>query len=201
MKRVLAGLAAGAMWLCAAMPAAAQSTYNDLTDDQLSELYCVADYLDLFTGTAKVVDAYTGGDPNTEGFAQVDADVQEASGICMEEYAWDEEEAGPLTMIGLYSLIGDEMELRLGQAGVDEEGLDAIYGAADLISDADLNAFIDGVWLDDAALTQRVTDALAKKGIGGDGVVKNAMFLMEAYIIVAVTIDSWLSMQSVSSSQ
>lgn len=201
MKRVLAGLAAGATWLLAAMPAVAQPADNDLTDDQLSELYCVADYLDLFTGTAKVVDAYTGGDPGAQGLAQLDSDVQEASGMCMEEYAWDEEEAGPLTMIGLYSLIGDEMELRLGQAGVDGEGLDAIYGVADVISDADLNAFLDGVWFDDAALTRRVTDALAKKGVGGEGVVKNAMFLMEAYIIVAVTMDSWLSAQSNGSSQ
>jgi len=196
MKRVLAGLAAGAVWLWAAAPAMAQPTYDELTDDQLSELYCVADYLDIFTGASGVVDAYISTDPDDEAYVQMDADVQDASDTCAEEYGWSDENAETMTMIGLYALIGDEMELRLGGAGVNEEGLDAIYSTAELLPDGDLGLFADGTWFDNTALRQRVTDALGKKGVGGDAVITNAMYLMEAYIMVAVTLEDWLSTQA-----
>lgn len=193
MKRVLAGLAAGVMWLWTATPAAAQSTYDELTDDQLSELYCVADYLDLFTGPDKVVDVYMSSDPEKAGFADVDADVQEASATCTEEYDWSVETAGTMTAIGLYSLMGDEMELRLGEAGVDQAGIDAIYRTTEALSDDDLGAFADGNWFDNAPLRQRVTDALTKTSLSDDDVIMTAMFLMEAYVIVAVSLEEWLS--------
>lgn len=193
MKRVLAGLAAGAMWLWAAMPAAAQPTFDELTDDQMSELYCVYDYLDLFVGAPKITEVYTTNDPGTAAFVEADADVKEASDMCAEEYGWEGDGATLMTVIGLYTMMGDQLEVNLGDQGIDEEGLDAIYGVADVLSDDDIGAFADGTWLGNEAIHQRVTDGLAKAGVGGEAVIRNALFLMEAYVIASLSVEHWLS--------
>ena len=65
--------------------------------------------------------------------------------------------------------------------------------AADVLSDDDIGAFADGTWLGNEAMHQRVTDALAKAGVGGEAVIRNALFLMEAYVIASLSVEHWLS--------
>ena len=193
MTRVWAGLAAGAMWFWAAMPAAAQLAYEDLTEEQMIELYCVADYLDLTADPATLTDAYISGDEDSAAYKEAIGIVAEAGEICDEDYGWSDNDAGLLTLTGLYTVLGDHLEVRLITAGLDQEDLDAIYGAADVLPAADVNLFVDGVWVDDAGLRQRMTAALAKKGIGGEPVITDAMHLIEAYIISSVTVEELLA--------
>jgi len=128
MKRVVAGLAAGAVWLVAAMPALAQQppekSVDGLTDEQTDELYCVYDTLSFFGDSAAMTTAYMGGDPDSADYAdEVLASLDEATGDCSEGYEWEQSREDTASMIGLYGVMGDEIETRLAAAGLTEANI------------------------------------------------------------------------------
>lgn len=195
MKRVMAGLAAGAVWLLAAMPVLAQqptTTIDDLTEDQKSELYCVYDYLSFFGDPEGLTTAYMSGDVDGASYQQQLGDVEEVTAECADEYTWDEDRTDAAATIGLYGVMGDEIEARLTKAGLNEASITAIYDVVDALSDDDIDTFIDGAWSTDKALLQRLGSALQAKGITGEAVLTNCYFLAEAYILVSLLTHDWL---------
>ncbi|HOY78907.1 MAG TPA: hypothetical protein PLN33_13920 [Hyphomonadaceae bacterium] len=199
MKRVVAGLAAGAVWLVAAMPALAQQppekSVDGLTDEQTDELYCVYDTLSFFGDSAAMTTAYMGGDPDSADYAdEVLASLDEATGDCSEGYEWEQSREDTASMIGLYGVMGDEIETRLAAAGLTEANIATVYDVIDAMSDDDIGAFLDGVTAaKDAGVMQRLKAGLEAKGIKGDGVMHDAFYLAEAYVVVSVLTREWLT--------
>ncbi len=196
MKRVAAGLAAGAVWLLAAMPALGQQpqkTIDDLDEDQIEELYCVYDSLDTFGDRAGLTTAYMVGDPDAAEYKKQLAIVDDATADCNDRYKWADGRRDTASMIGLYGVMGDELESRLSAAGLKDADFDKLYDVYDAMSDDDVNAFVDGVWGGKQDVADRLIAAMAAKGIKGDAVVANAFYLAESYIIVSLLTLEWLA--------
>lgn len=199
MKRVMMGLAAGAVWLMAAMPALAQDpqqpgkTIDDLTEAQIDELYCVYDYLGFFSDAAAMVDGYIAGDPDEAVYKEHLADVDDTATECSNEYDWSEDEKNTIAMIGFYGLMGDELEARLVESGLTEANIQTFYDVVDGLSDDDIGKFVDGVWIEDKAVLGRLRDGLVAKGLGSEAVLKNGFYLAEAYIIVSLLSATWMA--------
>lgn len=189
MTRIVAGLAV--LWLGAAAPALAQPRI-DLTPAQEDEMYCVYEYLDLFADKEKLAVAYMSGDKKSADFQEQIGLVDEGAMSCGEEFKWDEDEAATLSMLGLYGFLGDVLDKRLQAKGVAENDLDLVYNAAGALSREDKDAFVNGKWIEDKALEQRLTKVLAEGGLKGEAVVTEAFYLTEAYIITSAMMQEWV---------
>lgn len=189
-----AGLAAGAVWLLAAMPALAQTptSVGAMTEAQQSEYYCVYDYVDFFADRAKLAAGYIAGDPDAADYQDQMDEVDGAAADCAEEYGWAEDRTNAASMIGFYGVMVDELETRLVTLGLKETDLDAVYDVFDKVSEDDLRAFVDGVWIENEGVLQRLKAELAAKGIKGDAVFRDASYLAEAYIVVSLLTYEWL---------
>jgi hypothetical protein len=199
MKRVAAGLAAGAVWLVMAIPALAQQppekSVDGLTDEQTTELYCVYDTLSVLGDGAAMTTAYMAGDQDSDEYADdLLASLDEATEGCSEEYKWEQGREDTASMIGLYGVMGDELEMRLSDAGLTEANIATIYDVVDAMSDDDIGAFLDGATAaKDVGVMQRLKVGLEAKGIKGDGVAHDAFYLAEAYVVVSMLTHEWLT--------
>jgi hypothetical protein len=197
MKRLAAGLAAGAVWLLAAMPALPQEpvkTVDDLSEEQMDELYCVYDQLGFFGDPAALTDAYMSGDPDSDAYKTQMEEVDSVAANCNDEYSWTEDRKDTVAMIGLYGVMGDELEARLKEAGLKEADVTAIYDTVDAMPDNDIEAFVNGDWIAKEDLSKRFAEALGKKGIKDAANVESAFYLAEAYVIVSVLSHEWMAM-------
>lgn len=197
MKRV-AGLAAGAVWLLAAMPALAQpqppqTSIDDLSDAQVDELYCVYDYLDAFADREALTEGYIAGDPNAVAYKEQIAEVERAVADCNVDYEWTENRREAASILGLYGVMGDELDARLASHGLTLTQIKDVYGFIDAMPADDLNMFVDGRWVSNEGLLQRLKTGLAAKGVAGDAVFRDAAFLAESYIIVSLLTREWLN--------
>lgn len=192
----VAGLAAAAVWLVTAMPALAQPTpksMDDLTEDQVDEFYCVYDSLDFFADVGVLVNGYVNGETETPAYKAQLKEFAGATEDCADDFDWTAERSEAASVIGFYSLLGDELDARLASYGMSKEVITGLYDFYEGLPDDDINKFVDGVWAGDAALMRRLKAGLAAKGVAGDAAMRDASFLAEAYIIVSLMTYDWLS--------
>lgn len=199
MKRMAAGLAVGAVWLMAAMPALAQQTapksVDGLTEAEAYEMYCVYDSLILLDYGPAITKAYMAGDPDSQAYQdELLAPLDDTTADCSEEYEWEKGREDTASMIGLYGVMGDELEQRLAAAGLPDAKITTIYDVVDAMSDDDIGTFLDGVTAGkDVGVLQRLRAGLEAKGITGDDVVRNAFYLAESYVVVSMLTHEWLT--------
>lgn len=195
MKRVVAVLAAGAVWLSA--PAMAQQPVDKtaeitLTDAQTDEAYCVYDYLGTFADEDKLTNAYMAGDPDSADYKEQIGMVDEGAASCGAEFKWSEDRKATASMMALYSTMGDVLDGRLAANGLTEKDLDAVYNVADTMPASDIDIFLDGKWMTDKDLGLRTTKKLRDTGLKDEAVITNAFYLLEAYIIATLLLDEWV---------
>jgi hypothetical protein len=174
------------------MPASAQLTVDDLTEEQADEMFCVYDWLGVNGNDAQIVNAYVLEKPDSEAFDKGMTLLDETVADCVEEFGWDKDTAALATALGLHGVVMDVMFAKLKTAGITEEQLKPLGEVVNEMSDADLDAFIDGTWYDSAEVKGRVTQALTAKGLVSEAVQFNALFLIEANIVGTVAEVEWL---------
>jgi len=191
----VAGLAAGAVWLMACMPAIAQptsKTFDELNEDELGELYCVYDELDFYVDHKVLVDGYRAGNPEAAGYKQQLGEVEASVAECLDMFEWDQGRQDSAAMIGFYGVMGDELERRLSAVGLTHAELEAFYVNIEKLGDGDITAFLDGSWKTNKDVLQRVKAAAGTKVAGNPSMADDAAYLAESYIIVSMLTMDWL---------
>lgn len=191
----VAGLAAGAVWLIACMPAIAQptsKTFDELNEDELGELYCVYDELDFYVDHKVLVDGYRAGNPEAAGYKQQLGEVEASVAECLDMFEWDQGRQDSAAMIGFYGVMGDELERRLSAVGLTHAELEAFYVNIEKLGDGDITAFLDGSWKTNKDVLQRVKAAAGAKVAGNASMADDAAYLAESFIIVSMLTMDWL---------
>ncbi len=192
----VAGLAAGAVWLMACMPAIAQptsKTFDELNEDELGELFCVYDELDFFVDHQALVDGYRAGNSEAAAYKQQLDELAASLASCLDSFEWDVGRQDTAVMIGFYGVMGDELERRLSAVGLTHAELEAFYANIEKLGDGDISAFLDGSWKTNTELLQRVKAAAGAKAASNASVGADAAYLAESYIIVSIMTTDWLT--------
>jgi len=193
MKLAVGVLSAGAMWLCAAGPALAQLTPDDLTDAQIAEVYCVYDYLAGHGDNAAMTDVYMTGDPDAADYKKQFVAVGQGAESCKSKYGWSDDMKDLAYMLGMYAKMGDVLDERLRAKGLTDKQIEALLAASEKLTDADLKSFVDHTWITNSDLHQRLKAALVSQGIDGAEVLTDAFYRMQAYVVTSVLVTSWIS--------
>lgn len=194
LKHVLIALLAGASLAYAAAPAfAQQKTQDDLTDAQLNEAYCVYDYLDGLGDKEALTSAHIAGDREGSAYKAAMAVVDAGAAACKQTYGWTGDRMDLAGLLATYAVMGDVLEARLKAKGLTDKQVEGVYAATETLSRKDFDAFVDGSWMTNSDLQQRLKTALGQQGIAGDSVLTEAFYKAQTYVVVSVLMTHWIA--------
>lgn len=189
-----AGLAAAvAAGMLAAMPAYAQKNYNDLTDQEVTELFCV------YSSIGESDDYYDIGDVALSNI-DITGDYQEAADMakdyassCADKYDWDEEQTDIATMMGVVGTASDVLMEDMLDAGFKDADLDAVLDTINNLDDDALDALNDASYRENKAIKDRLLAGVRQAGVQVDADdVDDVLLLMELNVMGFYASGDWV---------
>lgn len=158
--------------------AAAVKSPNDLSDEQMDELYCIYDAIGKSPDASAVVDSVTKG--GKEAIGKAKAASEAARTACVGKYKWTVEQADVATTVATSAVIADVTEHELRAKGLDDKTFEAVMKVADKMSPADFETMLSmGRKKADEATLTRIRKNLTDAGVPSD---KNTVEIALAFL-------------------
>lgn len=189
-----AGLAAAvAAAMLAAMPAYAQKNYNDLTEPEVAELFCV------YSSIGESDEYYDIGDVALSNI-DVTGDYQDAVDMakdhissCADKYDWDDEQTDIATMMGIVGTASDVLMEDMLDTGFKDADLDAVLDTINGLDDDTLDALNDASYRKNTTIKDRLLAEVRKAGVQVDADdVDDVLLLMELNVMGFYASGDWV---------
>ncbi len=191
----LAGLAVAlAVGALAAMPASAQKKgYNDLTQTELDELFCVYD------GIGMSDDFYDIGDVSISGIDIV-GDYEDAADMaepyvkaCSSKYQWDDEKLDIAMMVGITGTASDVLMEDLLDRGFKDGDLDIVLDALATLEEEELDALNDASYRTNQTMKEHMlAEVKAAGALVGKDFADDILLLMELNVMGFYASADWV---------
>ncbi len=177
-----------------AMPAAAQDGLDGLVGpEQEAEIYCVYDLLSQTGDTYEIAGVFVDPDATEAAIESADAILSGAIEECMDAYPWNETMREYAAVIGIHGSVMDVVTANLADAGVSQEGIQAIFDVLDLLDEEDMAVFRSPDWLADRRFQKRINRSLIAAGVPNDNdVLDNSLLVIESAILTVDAILDWV---------
>lgn len=183
-------LAAGAL---AATPAFAQKSYNDLTQTEIDELFCVYDSI----GASE--DYYDIGDAGLSGI-DIIGDYEDAADMaesyvkaCSSKYHWDDEQVDIALMVGITGTASDVLMEDLLDRGFKDADLDIVLDALSELDDTELDALNDASYRTNQPMKDRMLANVRAAGAQvGSNDTDDILLLMELNVMGFYASGDWV---------
>jgi hypothetical protein len=139
-----------------------------------------------------IADSYLDPTLSDEEIKKADATLKKHVAACAAKYSWSADRRDLASDIGVHDTIIDVMAEDLVDEGVKEEQLEKILASLDKLASADVDAFYDNKWYDDAAFKTRIGAGLVATGFPNDEyLLEGALIMMESSVITAMSMARW----------
>jgi hypothetical protein len=168
---LLAGMILAAPAIAQAAPPALPSiaSFDDLTEEQQDEIYCVYDAVGNDKDAQALQDWFIYGEKDKKTTA--DAVFDRAAAACKAKYKWSDDQIGVAHVLANGGVLADLLEEELRGEGFDDKKFEAVAGIIPKMTEADFRALLDtayGKKPDEAALT-KVRGLLYAAGVKKEG--------------------------------
>jgi hypothetical protein len=163
----------------------------NLTQAQQDEMYCVYEAISK-DDPYLIADSYLDPTLSDEEIKKADATLKKHVAACAAKYSWSADRRDLASDIGVHDAIIDVVAEDLVDEGVKEEQLEKILASLDKLASADVDAFYDNKWYDDAAFKTRIGAGLVATGFPNDEyLLEGALVMMESSVITAMSMARW----------
>jgi hypothetical protein len=163
---------------------------------QAGQLACISDRLIKADADMLIANVYTRGDTEGDDYDKTVEAMDVAMVGCQVQHGWSDEETNLAASVGMFQIILDANVARFSNSpGVTEAAFQQLGEVLTGLPESDKNILMDGVWRDDPAVLQRLSDRLIAAGIPKDPLIlAHAILIMEAKLVVTYGTMDWVKL-------